>query len=73
MSDRDRILWLAGMALLVALICSRDIETPDPAPGPSEREQFILTCETEIMAKGGYEPVHRYSCPELWEMTYGRD
>jgi len=58
------------MALLIALICSRDIE----APNPSEREQFILTCETEIMAKGEgeYEPVHQYSCEELWDMTYGK-
>jgi len=57
------------MALLVALICSRDIQAPDP----SEREQFVLTCETEIMAKGEYEPVHRYSCGELWDMTYGQE
>lgn len=70
MSDKRRILWLLAMAVMVALIAGVPRQSA-PDAGPTPREAFITACEQAPRSE--YKPVRRYSCPELWEMTYGQE
>ena len=58
---KRKLFILLGIAVLVALLCSH---------GPSARERFIETCE-QSRVETGYES--RFSCVDLYHMTYGGD
>lgn len=59
-------LTIVGILVLLTLICFGGQDA-------RKKARFIATCEEEIARKSVYEPVHRYNCVELWNMTYGGD